>query len=102
MNNQKYNLQKGQFLGGFAFNNYSNSAVGTATSWSVPVDANCSIIRMYSDEMAYMKYGTSANSSVYDYLIPPNSSLDIYNMVQANTVSFVANANTCSIKVSEY
>ena len=102
MNNQKYHLEKSNFLGGYALHNNANGAVSSSIVWSVPIDANTSIIRMYSDEMAYMKYGTSANSSVYDYMIPPNSSLDIYNIVHANTVSFIANANTCSIKVTEY
>ena len=102
MTNQKYHLQKSNFLGGFSFRNDSNNVVGSTASWTVPVDANCSIIRMYSDNMAYMKYGTTANSSVYDYLIPPNCSIDIYNMVSANATSFIADANNCSIRVTQY
>jgi len=102
MNNQKYHLQKSNFLGGYALHNHANGAVSSSIVWSVPIDANTSIIRMYSDNFVFAKYNGTANSSFYDYFIPGNTAVDIYNIPLANTISFIADSANASIKVTQY
>ena len=102
MDTHIYKLQKSNFLGGLALVNNSNNEVSSASVWTIPVTSNTSIIRMFSDNMAYMAYGTTANSIIYDYLLPANASIDIYNIVNANNVSFIADSANCKIKISQY
>jgi len=97
-----YYTQKVNLLGGYSISVDGNTEVTSASTWEVSIDANTSIIRMRSDELAYMKYDSEATSSDYDYFIPGNSTLDIYNIVNANTISIIADSANCHVLVSQY
>jgi len=60
-----YSTQSLSLLGSYAQAVNSNTEVVSDSAWEVSIDANTSIIRMRSDELAYMKYDTEATSSDY-------------------------------------
>lgn len=99
---QKYHLQKQNFIGGFSLQTNANNVVNSNVAWSIPINGNTSIIRMYSNSFVYSKYNGSANSSSYDYFIPENTSVDIYNIPQANTITFISDTGTSWMRVTQY
>ena len=99
---QHYQLQKQHYIGGYSLQNNANTALNSTTNWTINIASNCSIIRIYSSNSAFSKYMGNANNSVYDYFIPANSFVDIYNFPVANSMSFIAESGNCSIKVSQY
>lgn len=99
---QHYHLQKQNYIGGLSLQNDANTSLTSTENWSINLTSNCSIIRVFSNNSAFLKYSGIANSSIYDYYVPANTFLDIYNYPIANSISLVAESSTCSIKVSQY
>lgn len=99
---KKYFQQRVATLGGYAISNSANSAVTASVAWNVPIDSNTSIIRIFSDNASYFKYDSDASNSLYDYFIPENAAIDIANLVNANTITIIADSSNCSIKISQY
>ena len=99
---KKYFQQRGETLGGYALSNSANGAVTSSEAWNVHIDSNTSIIRIFSDNASYLKYDSNAGKSSYDYFIPENASIDIANLVNANTITIIADSLDCSVKISQY
>lgn len=99
---EKYFLTKDVLIGGYAIKNYANSFLTSTAPWTITMDANTSIIRIYTDNAAYFSYGNSVSSNTYDYYIPSYSSVDLYNYPAATIGSFVADTANCNIKVTCY
>lgn len=89
-------------LGGFAVTSSSNTEVVPSVDWEVSVDANTTIIRMRSEELAYMKYNAAASSDDYDYFLPPNTTVDIYNLIGASTLSIIAHSSNSHVLITQY
>lgn len=99
---QHYHLQKQNYIGGLSLQNDANTSLSSTGNWTINLNSNCSIIRVYSNNSAFLKYSGTANSSIYDYYVPANTFLDIYNYPIANNIGLIAESTTCSIKVSQY
>lgn len=102
MKKYNYHLQKTAILGGYSIASHANNDVSSSAVWSMPIEANTSIVRMYSTNFAYLKWDGDATSTDYDYFIPENSSVDIYNLVGATTISFISDSANSFIRVTEY
>lgn len=100
---KKYYQQKQQLLGGYALTTTSNTAVSSSISWGVPVTSNTSIVRIYSENYSsLLKYNSSANTSSWDYVIPANSVLDLYNYPSVTSVNVIGDGGSPKVRIAQY
>lgn len=100
---QIYFQQKQQLLGGSALTTSSNTAVSTSVSWSVPVTSNTSVVRIYSENYSsLLKYNATANTASWDYVIPANGVLDLYNFPSVTSVNVVGDGGSPKVRIAQY
>lgn len=99
---KKFIQQKQQLLGSKVLARHSNTSVSTSNSWNVTLDANTSLIRVYSDNDCYLTINASANTSNWDYIIPSLNLIDLYNYENATSVGIIAKTANSSVIIGEY
>jgi len=95
-----YYQQKQVLLGGAALQVNTNLALTSATS--ISITANTSIIRIYVEDSAvYLRYNATATSSAWDYIIPYNGVLDLYNIPSISSISILSTSSS-KVFVAQY